>query len=49
MKPDDKQLERLWNAIVENTRGENMFWIGEILLSELRKETGYSPKADAAH
>lgn len=33
-------LGRLWQAIVDNTRGD-LFWIGEILLSELEKETGF--------
>lgn len=34
-------LGRLWRAIVDNTRGD-LFWIGEVLLDELRRETGYS-------
>ena len=42
MKPNDGcELRALWDAIVEHTKGD-MFWIGEILLSELTKETGYS-------
>ena len=36
------ELGRLWAAIVENTKGD-LFWIGEILLAELEKETGYKP------
>lgn len=36
----DNELEKLWDAIVQNTKGD-LFWIGEILLSELEKETGY--------
>jgi hypothetical protein len=36
-----KELETLWAAIVANTQGD-LFWIGEILLSELAKETGYN-------
>lgn len=33
-------LPRLRNAIIENTKGD-LFWIGEILLAELEKETGF--------
>jgi hypothetical protein len=39
-------LGRLWQAIVDNTRGEGLFWIGEILLSELEKETGFKGPGD---
>jgi hypothetical protein len=42
--PGNDQLSKLWNAIVENTEGDG-FWIGEILLNEITKETGYSPMA----
>ena len=42
MTKRDDELGRLWRAIVENTKGD-MFWIGEILLAELEKETGYKP------
>lgn len=34
-------LGRLRRAIVDNTRGD-LFWIGEILLAELEKETGFN-------
>jgi hypothetical protein len=33
-------LGRLRQAIIDNTRGD-LFWIGEILLAELEKETGF--------
>lgn len=33
-------LPALRQAIVEHTKGD-LFWIGEILLSELEKETGF--------
>jgi hypothetical protein len=35
-------LEKLAQAIIDNTSGD-LFWIGEILLAELEKETGYRP------
>lgn len=35
-------LERLWKAIEANTTDES-FWMAEILLHEITKETGYSP------
>lgn len=35
-------LPKLWNAIVAHTSDDSMFWIGEILLSEITKETGYA-------
>ena len=38
-------LARLHKAIVDHTKGD-MFWIGEILLSELEKETGFKPGRD---
>jgi hypothetical protein len=34
-------LGRLWDAVVKNTQGD-LFWVGEILLAEFEKETGYS-------
>jgi hypothetical protein len=34
------ELSDLRQAIIDNTKG-NLFWIGEILLSELEKETGF--------
>lgn len=37
----DRQLPNLWNAIVDATRSEEAFWLGEILLGEIFKETGY--------
>ena len=39
--PHDHSLSKLWQAIKDNTKGD-LFWIGEILLSELRKETGFT-------
>lgn len=38
----DRVLPDLWRAIIENTRHDSAFWLGEILLSEITKETGYS-------
>lgn len=37
-------LATLHQAIIDNTTGD-MFWIGEILLNELQKETGFPPAA----
>lgn len=37
---DANALGRLRQAIVDNTKGD-LFWIGEILLNELEKETGF--------
>lgn len=37
-------LARLRQAIIDNTKGD-LFWIGEILLAELAKETGFSGDA----
>lgn len=34
------ELSRLRQAIIDNTQGD-LFWIGEILLAELEKETGF--------
>ncbi len=34
-------LSTLRQAIIDNTKGD-LFWIGEILLSELEKETGFN-------
>jgi hypothetical protein len=39
-----KELTELRNAIIENTKGD-LFWIGEILLAELEKETGFKGEA----
>lgn len=38
----ERQLPNLWNAIIDATRSEETFWLGEILLSEITKETGYT-------
>jgi hypothetical protein len=35
------ELPALCRAIVDATRGEASFWLGEILLAEIEKETGY--------
>lgn len=40
LRRDDNGLGRLRQAIIDNTRGD-LFWIGEILLAELEKETGF--------
>jgi hypothetical protein len=40
---DQAALARLWAAIVDNAKGD-LFWIGEVLLSELSKETGFRPR-----
>lgn len=42
--PSNDQLSKLWNAIVENTKGDG-FWIGEILLTTLEREVGFNPAA----
>lgn len=39
--PRDQQLQALRQAIIDHTYGDG-FWIGEILLNELEKETGYN-------
>jgi hypothetical protein len=36
------KLPALWLAIVEHTAHEDMFWLGEALLFEITKETGYT-------
>jgi hypothetical protein len=36
------KLPALWLAIVEHTAHEGMFWLGEALLFEITKETGYT-------
>lgn len=36
-----EELPRLWKAIVDNTQSDASFWLGEILLSTITKETGY--------
>lgn len=38
------ELAALRQAIIDNTHGD-LFWIGEILLSELEKETGFGKVA----
>jgi hypothetical protein len=43
LKMQTDKLGQLWRAIFEATKDEEMFWIGEILLHELEKETGYRP------
>lgn len=40
-----KALPALWLAIVEHTATEETFWLGEILLNEITKETGYTGPA----
>lgn len=40
-RPDQDALGKLRRAIIDNTRGD-LFWIGEILLAELAKETGFN-------
>ncbi len=42
--PGNDQLSKLWNAIVDNTKGDG-FWIGEILLTTLEREVGFNPSA----
>jgi len=42
--PSNDQLSKLWNAIVEHTKGDG-FWIGEILLTTLEREVGFNPAA----
>lgn len=39
-RKDWTALSRLRKAIIDNTKGD-LFWIGEILLAELEKETGF--------
>lgn len=39
-----RALSRLRQAIIDNTPGD-MFWIRDILLSELEKETGFNGEA----
>lgn len=39
---DRTSLSRLRQAIIDNTKGD-LFWIGEILLAELEKATGWTP------
>lgn len=38
-KPD---LAALWQAVIDNTKGSG-FWLGEILLTTIERETGYRP------
>lgn len=44
-----EELSALRQAIIDNTRGEAMFWIGEILLDTLRRETGFPPEQVCNH
>ena len=44
--PNETALSVLRQAIIDNTHGD-LFWIGEILLSELQKETGFPPAESA--
>lgn len=44
IRRDENALGRLWDAIVENTKDDDLFWIGEILLGEIEKETGFNPR-----
>lgn len=46
--PNDKGLSVLRQAIIDNTHGD-LFWIGEILLNELEKETGFGAPAILPH
>lgn len=49
MEPDKYHaLSRLRQAIIDNTKGD-LFWIGEILLVELQKETGFTGKERDAY
>jgi len=43
----EPDLPQLWDAIVKATAGNSMFWIGEMLLNEITKETGYAPSGAA--
>ena len=45
----DEALSALGQAIIAHTKRDDMLWIGETLLAELEKETGYKPPpAEAA-
>jgi hypothetical protein len=35
------QLSRLWQAVIDNTTGDG-FWLGEILLTTIERETGFN-------
>lgn len=39
-KQKNTQLSRLWQAVKENTTGD-AFWLGEILLTTIERETGF--------
>jgi len=39
--PHETALSDLRNAIIRHTQGD-LFWLGEILLFELEKETGFA-------
>lgn len=45
--PNETALSVLRQAIIDNTHGD-MFWIREILLAELEKETGFPRAGDVA-
>lgn len=40
-KPD---LAVLWQAVIDNTKGSG-FWLGELLLTTIEKETGFNGSA----
>lgn len=40
-KHDPDALGKLRRAIIDNTRGEELFWLGECLLGVLEQETGF--------
>jgi len=40
-KPD---LAALWQAVIDNTKGSG-FWLGEMLLTTIEKETGFNGSA----
>jgi hypothetical protein len=42
---NEDALGKLRRAIIANTMGEEMVWIGEILLGELEKETGHGKRS----
>lgn len=47
----NRDLPNLWNAIVAATEGDGLFWVGEVLLDTIHRETGYHPsgKPHPAH
>jgi len=40
-----QKLPALRQAIIDHTKADDMFWLGEILLNELEKQTGYKGEA----